>query len=188
MKIKLLLGLALSTLLVINVSAQNNTRKPVAKKKAVQAQKLQAANTYKKTNMAQAVKFLKRTNKVIVAAHEKLKTGKNHSGNFAKAVHHQRYAKKLLKLKKTHRAIQHSRVARKYAMLVIRENKGTYDGAMNINAEEKVALGTTISDAELEKDLKTDNPNINYDDSKITDKELKDMEVLEMSPADYQNK
>lgn len=183
MKIKLILGTILSLMLTIGVNAQQ----PAVHKKMIHHKKGHIVKANHKKNMTQATRFLNRTNRVIITASKTVKRGGVKKGNLAKAVYHQRYAKKLLANHKVHRAVQHSRVARKYAMLAINQNKSKVDQSWLINAEEKEVLGTTVSDADLENDLKQENPSLKYNDDSITDKELSELQVIEMNPTEYKN-
>ena len=83
--------------------------------------------------------------------------------------------------------MQHSRLARKYAFMAIRKNKGNANMEYNFTDDENATLGETIADVELEKDLKDNNPNIKFDDSAISDKEMTELEILEIDPANYKN-
>jgi len=168
-------GILLSS---VTANAQKRVKHPVAKQKIAQ---------HHKGEMAQAIKVLKRTNKIILVAHGHIKRSKIYTGDFAKAVHHQRHAKKLLKTHKAHRAMQHSRVARMYALKSIKANKGMVNKEMEFNDEENKIMGEKISDAELEKELKDSNPNIKFDDATISDKEMTELQVLETDEADYKN-
>ncbi|MCB0401425.1 MAG: hypothetical protein KDD41_05035 [Flavobacteriales bacterium] len=185
MKVKLFAAL-FSMLMVVSVQAQHPAKHPAAKKHAVQHQKAAMAKNHE-MNMAHAYKAMKRTNKAIALAHGAVKKGKNYTGDLSKAIHHQRYAKHLLKNGKANRAILHTRVARKHAFLAIRANKSTYDRTLEFNDEETKLIGESVGDDELEKEMKQQNPNADFDDSKITDKDLSETEVLETDPADYKN-
>ena len=165
-----------------DVKAQHNHKHPHPKKKVVQHRK-----TVHRNNMAQSFKVIKRTNHVIIVAHKAVKKYKVYTGDLAKAVHHQRYAKVLLRNHKAHKAMQHSRLARKYAFKAIRSNKGTVNKEYNFNAEENKTMGETISDAELEKELKDNNPTVSFKDESISDKDMSDLDVIEMDPSDYKN-
>ncbi len=138
-------------------------------------------------SMAQAHKVMKKTNMAIIAANKSVKLHKVYSGDLAKAIHHQRFAKKLLAMHKPHRALQHSRLARKYAFVSIKKNKGRVDNNWNVNKEEETILGKNIPDADLEKELSTSMPNLKNDDKSITDKDMTDIEVLETNPNDYKS-
>ncbi len=168
----------------LNVQAQHPVKHPIAKKKAIQHQN---AAAHPKGEMVHAINVFKRTNKVILIANNKVKENKVYTGDLAKAVHHQRYAKKLLKMHKAHRAMQHSRVARNYAFRAIRSNKGVVDKELVFTDEENKTMGENVADAELEKELKDSEPNVSYKDEGISNKDMTEIEVLETDEADYKN-
>ena len=181
--IKIGLGSVLTIALCLNVNAQHrHVKHPVAKKRAVKH-----VVKHRTITKVHAYKFIKRTNIVVVAAHRHVKRGKVYTGDFAKSVHHQRYAKVLLAKNKPHRAIQHSRLARAYALKAIRANKGQIKKEWAINKEENEMLGDAIANDELEKELKTYEPNAKYSDESVTDKDMTELEVLGTDPADYKN-
>ena len=152
----------------------------VAQKKAVKAK------INHNVNMASSAMFLKRTNKAIRAAYRMVKTHHVHTGDLSKAIAHQRYAKKLMSKHRHHRAVLHSRIARMHAFKAIKANKGSVNKDWNFSADETAVIGTDIpADSELEAEMKTDMPNVNLDDSKISDKEMTEVEVLETDPSDY---
>jgi len=193
MKIKSFLSIVFAITMLVagsNIQAQNKHKHPHphAKKKAVQHKKAEAAHKVAhKNNMSKSIVVIKRTNHVINNAHKAVKKYKVYTGSLAKAFHHQQYAKMLLKQHKSHRAMQHSRLARKYAFKAIRSNKGTVNKEYNFTDDENKTMGETISDAELEKELKGSNPNILFEDDRISDKEMTELEVLELAPSDYKN-
>jgi len=183
---KLIITGTISLLLIFNVAAQRHVKRPVAKKKMVRNHKVMVVKQHR-GERADVIRVLKKTNKVIIAAHSQVKKNKVYTGDLSKAVHHQKYAKKLLKKHKAHYSMQHSRIARKYAIKAIKNNKGTVGKEMEFNNEENKIIGKTISDEELEKELLKNEPNTTYDDKTISDKEMTDLEVLEMDEADYKN-
>jgi hypothetical protein len=186
---KLLLSTLFALFIVftnLNLQAQHRVKHPAAKKKVVQHKKAKAVAHHNRS-LSPSVKFLRRTNKVIVIANNQVKKNKVYNGYLAKAVHHQRYAKKLINKKQAHRAMQHSKLARNFAFRSIQSNKGTIDKELIYNEEENKALGKNISDVELEKELKNNEPNISFIDENISDKDMTDLEVLSTSPSDYKN-
>ena len=188
---KLLLGAVFALSIVItgtNVQAQRKHKHPHAKKKVLKHKKVHAANNVvQKNGFGQSIKVIKRTNHVIVNANNAVKKYKNHTGDLSRAVHHQQYAKRLLKKRKTHRALQHSKLARNYAFKAIKANKGNLNKEYQFDADENKTMGESISDDELEQSLKAENPNIKFDDAAISDKEMTELEVLDVNPADYKN-
>lgn len=120
-----------------------------------------------------ARKCIRRTAVVLVHANNKLKENKVYTGNMARAVRHQRYARFLFRQGKFLRAIHQSRRARQLAFLVIQANKGNVNKDWELTQEEKPANGP--SDAELEKELPADTENLT--DEKIASSDLKDVDL-----------
>jgi hypothetical protein len=188
-KLLLCATFALSIVLITNnAQAQHKHKHPHTKKKVIQHKKAKVAHkVVHRNSLGQSIKVIKRTNHVIVKANRAVKKLKNHTGDLSRAVHHQQYAKSLLKRHKTHHAMQHTRLARKYAFKAIKANMGTLNKEYQFDADENNVMGEAISDAELEKSLMTENPNLKFDDSTISDKEMTELEVLDANPADYKN-
>ncbi len=187
LKCKILLSslFALSFVFIIQ-GAQAQHKRPVAKKKIVQHRKAHAVKHHK-VNMAHTYRVMKRTNKVIIVANNHVKRNKVYTGALAKAVHHQRFAKKLLKMHKAHRAMQHSRIARLHAFKAIKSNKGTINKEWQFDDEENKTMGDNITEAELEKELKDTDPTISFKDENVSNKDMSDLEVIETNPSDYKN-
>ena len=181
---KSILGITLIALFALfanqNLSAQKRHKHP-------HPHKTKAHVAHKQVNHAQAVKVFKRTNLVIVQANKALQKNKVYTGSFSKAVHHQRYAKLLYKQNKRKKALQHTRLARLYAFKTIRTNRGTMNNDLQFTKEENELVGAPRSDVELGKELKSNQPDITFDDAKISEKELTDLEVLDTEPSDYKN-
>jgi hypothetical protein len=97
-------------------------------------------------------KVIRRTAIVVNYAHKMVKQNKVYTGNLAKSVRHQRYARFLYRNGKYARAIHHSRRARQLAFLAIQANKGTTQKEWELTKDEAPDDGT-VSDAELEKEL-----------------------------------
>ena len=159
---------------------------PNANKKVRQHKKVHAKKAVHRGNAGAAIKVIKRTNHVITNAHKQQKKYKTYTGNLSRAVHHQRYAKKLLKSNKAYRAMQHSRLARTYAFKVLKSNKGSVSKAYQFNDAENKAMGESVADAELEKEL-IKNSKISFNDEAVSDKDMSDLEIIETSPSDYKN-
>ncbi len=122
-----------------------------------------------------AKKCIRRTTVVMMHAHKLLKEHKVYTGNMAKSVRHQRYARFLFRQGKFLRAIHQSRRARQLAFLVIQANKGTVEKGWELSKEENPAGAPT--DAELEKELPADTANDT--DEKLAAEDLKDIDVEE---------
>lgn len=129
-----------------------------------------------------ANKVLRKTAVVLLAAHNQLKIHKHFTGDFARAVAHQRFAKRMYLLGEYRRAIYHSRRARMLAFTVIAENKGTPKREWEFSADENVPPGKKDkpSDADLDNELMKDNPNLTFNDQEWVDKNLDDIDVDEI--------
>lgn len=189
---KLFSGLALMAFFLMlfnqNVTAQRahpRVKRARAKTHVRQAKVARTHVAHRKIDNVRALRVIRRTNRAIRHAQKMVSINKVYTGDLSKAVHHQRYAKLLLRRGRSHRAMLHSRIARQFAFKSIKNNKGVVDDELNFTNEENEIFGDNIQNEELEKELKTNQPNIVFDDSKVTDKELTDLEVLDMDPADY---
>lgn len=184
------IGKTLLALIVIlaaqELSAQKNKRL-MQRNGAINHNKVKMSSRHSKNDMSRnhAVKVLKRTNHVIVDANKAVKKHKNYSGDLSKALHHQRYAKRLFKNNKIKKSLQHSRIAREYAFKAIKLNKGVINEAFQFTDEERKIIGTNTPDIDLDNELKKSYPAATFNDEKVTDKELTELDVLEMDPAEY---
>ena len=117
-------------------------------------------------------RVIRRTAVVIIAAHKKVKEGKVYTGNLARAVAHQKYARKLFRRGMYLRAIHHSRRARLLAILAIQANKGSADMAeAKNNAEEDELMKNPPADAELEAELLKEEPATTFKDEDVVNTE-----------------
>jgi hypothetical protein len=94
--------------------------------------------------------------RLMLAAHADLKRGKVYTGDFARAVRHQRYAVFLWRRGFYARSIHHSRRARMLAINVIQANKGTVQPSYKMDKEEDSLSKNTPPDSQLDTDLKND--------------------------------
>jgi hypothetical protein len=124
--------------------------------------------------------LLGRTAAVILQAQKDLMQEKNFKGDFAKAVAHQRFAKKLVFRRNLQKAAMHSRYARMLAFKVIRENKKQVNPEWQFTDEEK-SLFTDISDSELQKEMERMNSKVAVNDEELVDKDMSDIQVEEIS-------
>lgn len=106
----------------------------------------------------QAKRVIRRTAVVILIAHKKVKEGKVYTGNLARAIAHQRFARKLYREGKYFRAIHHSRRAKFLAALAIKANKGAETADMSYTKEDENAMKGGPSDDELDKALAKEMP------------------------------
>ncbi|MCO6499066.1 MAG: hypothetical protein J5I47_01670 [Vicingus serpentipes] len=180
---KLFLGVTIMALfsLLFNQETSAQRNHPRAKRAHVRQHQV------RKIDNVRALRVIRRTNLTIRHAQKMVYANKVYTGDFSKAVHHQRYAKVLLRRGKSHRAMLHSRLARQFAFQAIKHNKGVVSDDLNFTAEENEIFGDNIQNEELEKELKTELPDLIFDDSKVSDKELTELEVLDMDPSDYKS-
>lgn len=117
-------------------------------------------------------RVIRRTAVVILAAHKKVKEGKVYTGNLARAIAHQKYARKLFRRGMYLRAIHHSRRARLLAILAIQANKGSVDMAeAKNNVEEDELMKNPPADAELEAELLKEEPGVSLKDEDVVNTE-----------------
>lgn len=122
-------------------------------------------------------RFINRTSMVILAAKKDLQQGKIYTGDFSRAVAHQRYARKLFMNGFYQKAIYHSHRARMLAFAVIRTNKGVVKHEWELDKEESVLPANQPGDRELDQELVRDNPSVAFDDRITIQAELKDIDV-----------
>ena len=101
-----------------------------------------------KVNKAIAHRVLKKTAYVILIAHKKVKEGKNYTGDLAKAIAHQKHARKLYAQGKFVKAIHHSRRARFLAVKAIVANGGTETDDMKFSKEDEKVFAANPSPAD----------------------------------------
>lgn len=118
-----------------------------------------------------AKKVIRRTAVVIHRAHKLTRENKVYTGNLAKAVRHQRYARVLFRKGNFARAIHQSRLARRLAFLQIEANKGTVSKEEQLAEDEKPDDGSNPSDEELTKELP---------EEKVTDEDLIKMDLSDI--------
>lgn len=119
-----------------------------------------------------AHRVIRRTAITIIAARKDVKTGKVYTGNYARSVAHQKYARMLYRQGAFLRSIHHSRKARMLAVLAIRANKGSAVKEGSFTAEEEELMKNSPSDDELEKELMKAMPN----------EKMKDEDVIDVEP------
>jgi hypothetical protein len=102
----------------------------------------------------QARAAIKKTAVVIIAAHNKVKENKVYTGNLARSVAHQRFAKKLFVQGHYLRALHQTRRARVLAFIALKANKGAPSKDAEIAAADmKEMPPDTELDAELQKEM-----------------------------------
>ena len=128
----------------------------------------------------QTKRVIRRTTVVILVAHKKVKEGKVYTGNLAKAIAHQKFARKLYRNGKFFRAIHHSRRARHLAILAIKANKGAESNDMRYSKEDEESMKGGPTDADLDAELAKEMPGESMKDEDVIgsdpDIDLKDDE------------
>lgn len=121
-----------------------------------------------------AHRAIRRTAVVLIYAHKQVKEHKNFTGDLARAVRHQRYARFLFHQGKYVRAIHHARRARQLAFLAINANKGTVNKDWQPNKEE---IADAADDKELDKELPKETESLT--DEQLILQELTDVDLEE---------
>ena len=128
----------------------------------------------------QAKRVIRKTAVVIRVAHRRVKEGHIYTGNLAKAIAHQKFARKLYREGKYFRAIHQSRRAKFLAMLAIKANKGTETAEMGYSKEDDEVMKGGPSDDMLDKELNEEMPGQTMKDEDVIgtdpDVDLKDDE------------
>lgn len=119
-----------------------------------------------------ANRVLRRTNVVILAAHKSVKQGKVYTGDLARSIAHQKFARTLFHRGEFRRAIHHSRRARTLALIAIKANKGPSVAEEKLTPEEEELMKNSPSDDELEKELLKEMPG----------EKMKDQDVIGVQP------
>ncbi len=115
----------------------------------------------------QSKRVIRRTAAVIFAAHKKVKEGKVYTGNLARAISHQKFARKLHRNGKYFRAIHHSRRARHLAIMAIKANKGAESPDMKYSKDDESAMKGGPSDDDLDKELVKEMPGESMKDEDV---------------------
>jgi hypothetical protein len=128
-----------------------------------------------------ARRVIRRTAYVILKAQQQVKENKNYTGDLARAIAHQRYARKLYFQGEFLRAMHQSRRARQFAILAIQANKGTETADMKLDAEDDAVMNDNpVSDADLDKDLDTAMPGYSTNDQDFVNAALDDIDLTDV--------
>ncbi|MDD5066653.1 MAG: hypothetical protein PHF84_06360 [bacterium] len=119
-----------------------------------------------------ARKVIKKTAVLILRAYKIVKENKVYTGNLARAISHQKYAKKLYLGKVFNGAVYHSLRARKLALLAIKANRKEGPSEIKKDQEENAITLEMPPDDDLDKTLKQELPS----------ETEKDEDVLSSSP------
>ncbi len=135
----------------------------------------------RKADRVHARRVIRRTAGVILHAQKKVKEGKVYTGYLAKAVAHQRYARRLYMKGNYLRAMHQSRRARHFAILAIQANKGTETADLKLDKEdEQVMNDNPVSDAELDKELEEQMPGYSTKDEDFVDAAIAEIDLSDM--------
>ncbi len=128
-----------------------------------------------------ARRVIRRTAYVILAAQKQVREGKNYTGDLARSIAHQRFARKLFFQGEFLRAMHQSRRARQFAILAIQANKGTETADMKYNPEdEQIMNANPASDADLDKELDAASPGYSTNDADFVNAALDDIDLTDM--------
>jgi len=153
----------------IGVSAAEAQPRPRAKKAAV-----------RKANKVHARRVIRRTAFVIHRTHKAVKENKVYTGNLARAVAHQRYARRLYARGMFLRAMHQSRLARRFAFAALSANKGAQTADMNFDKEDEAIMNENpVDDKELQAELDKEMPGYSTKDEDFIDKEIGDIDLAE---------
>ncbi|CAN5145639.1 hypothetical protein BH09BAC5_BH09BAC5_08320 [soil metagenome] len=160
-----LFGITLS----VNADAQRAPRTPRQKAAVHHADKIHAR------------RVLRRTAFVINHAQKQVRENKNYTGDLARAVAHQRFARKLYLQGKFLRAMHQSRRARSFAILAIKANKGTESADMKLDPEDDAVMNDSpVSDADLDKELETASPGYSQKDEDFINAAISDIDLSDV--------
>ena len=115
----------------------------------------------------QAKRVLRRTAVTILVAHKKVKEGKVYTGDLARSIAHQRFARKLYREGKYFRAIHQSRRAKFLAIQAIKANKGAETADMRYSKDDESAMKGGPSDDELDTELNREMPGQSMKDEDV---------------------
>ena len=137
--------------------------------------------TKKATHQVHARRVVHRTAAILLAAQKKIKEGKVYTGNFARAIAHQRFARKLYIQGNFMRSMHHSRRARRLALLAIQANHGQETADMAYEREdEKIMNDNPVSDADLDNELIREMPGYSIKDEDFVDAALTEIDLQDM--------
>ena len=115
----------------------------------------------------QAKRVIRRTAVTILIAHKKVKEGKIYTGNLAKAIAHQKFARKLYRQGKYFRAIHQSRRAKFLAIQAIKANKGAETEDMRYSKDDEASMKGGPPDSELDAELLKEMPGESMKDEDV---------------------
>lgn len=137
--------------------------------------------TVRRAEKMHARRVIRRTAIVIRHAQTCLQTNKNYTGDFARSVAHQRFARRLFFNGNYLRAMHQSRRARQLAILSIQANKGTEPaGAANEKEDEDIMNQSPASDKDLDDELEKDSPGYSQKDEDFVNAALEEIDLSDM--------
>lgn len=110
---------------------------------------------------------------ILQRAQAALNIGKNYTGDFSKAVQHQRKAREMYRKGLYDKAAYHAKAARGRAISSIKANKGVVDKEWNYSKEEADSTKNAPSKEELEKEL----PKESASDEKMSKVKIEELGV-----------
>jgi hypothetical protein len=120
-----------------------------------------------------AHRVIRKTAFVIHHAHKKVKENKVYTGNLARAIRHQKYARILYRNGKFLRAMHQSRRARHFALLAIKANKGEETADLNFSKEDEDLMKKNApSDSDLDREV----------DEQMKNEPTKDEDIINSDP------
>lgn len=127
-----------------------------------------------------ARRVIRRTTVVILAAQKKVKENKVYTGNLARAIAHQRFARRLYLRGNFARAIHQSRRARALALLALKANNGSETADMKYDAEDqKVLDDNPPSDTDLDNELEKEMSGYSVKDEDFIDGTINDIDLTD---------
>lgn len=111
-----------------------------------------------------ARKVMKRTAVVLLYARKVVRENKVYTGNLARAVTHQKYARKLFAGRMFNQAVYHSLRARRLALLAVKANKKEAPKEGTLDKDEDDLSKETPADDELDKEVKKAFPDDSLND------------------------
>lgn len=125
-------------------------------------------------------RVIRRTAVVVLAAQAAVKDGKVYTGNLARAVAHQRFARSLWRRGMYLRAIHQSRRARVLALMAINANKGTVKADYNFDKEEQGYAKDSPADSQLDSDLDKEMPGYSTKDEDFINAVIDDVDLTDL--------
>lgn len=128
-----------------------------------------------------ARRVIRRTAIVIRHAHTLVKENKNYTGDLARSIAHQRFARKLYFEGRYLRAMHQSRRGRQLALLSIKANKGTEPAGSGYEKEdEEIMNAENVSDADLDTELDKNMPGYSTKDEDFVNAALEEIDLTDM--------